>query len=170
MAQDYIMRLIEQVGQMLASILRLCKAGRHEEAGREIDSCCWQTIGMSVEKIRRASPETIARLLEQCGPARHARAIVLAELLLQDAELCDRAGNLEDALLSRLHAFCLLVTTIELLDLSDRAIYTDKLDALTRALAPFKHDSFIAERLDEYAVLRPRLISELERQPSGLPG
>src|SRR4029434_1918281 len=120
MAQDYIMRLIEQVGQMLASILRLCKAGRHEEAGREIDSCCWQTIGMSVEKIRRASPENIARLLEQCGPARHARAIVLAELLLQDAELGDVTGNSEEALLSRLHAFCLLLSTVEVLDLSDQ--------------------------------------------------
>lgn len=154
MAQDYIMRLIEQVARMLAAILTLRKAGQNEEARQEIDSSCWQTVGMSLAQIRRASPENIAQSLERSGPARHARAIVLAELLLQDAELSEAAGRSADALLSRLHVFCLLLDSIDLLDQQDQKIYGEKLDAVAATLNTLSHNPFIAERMRQYVSRR----------------
>jgi hypothetical protein len=169
MAQDYIMRLIEQVARMLAGILALRKAGQNEEARQEIDSSCCQTVGMSLEQIRRASPQNIAQSLERSGPARHARAIVLAELLLQDAELSEIAGRLEDALLSRLHVFCLLLDSIDLLDRQDQKIYSEKLDVVAAKLSPLSQDPFIAERMRQYIDRREEFGASAALQPSGVP-
>jgi hypothetical protein len=70
MAQDYILRLIEQVALMLAEILRLRKAGRNAEAVERIAVICLQTIGLAFDLMKRSSPETILQLLERGGGTR----------------------------------------------------------------------------------------------------
>jgi BMFP domain-containing protein YqiC len=71
MAQDYILRLIEQVGQMLAEISRLRKA----EIPQRIRAICQQTIGLSLDLVKRSSPEMILKLLESGGGTHYARAV-----------------------------------------------------------------------------------------------
>src|SRR5687767_11741746 len=115
MAQDYLMRLIEQIARMLASIIMLRQAGRNEEAKDEIASMCLQTIGLPIERVRTSSPESVADFLSSSGALRHSRAIMLAELLIQDAELSEAAGRTADATLSRVHAFCLLSENLKYL-------------------------------------------------------
>jgi len=46
MSQDYILRLIEQVTQMLASILALRRTGRDAEAAKEVEAVCLQSVGL----------------------------------------------------------------------------------------------------------------------------
>jgi hypothetical protein len=151
MPQDYLMRLIEQIGQMLASILTLRRAGRNEEAAQEIDAMCLQTAGLPLDRIRKSSPESIAAALATSGALRHARAITLAELLMQDAELSEAAGRKADGMLSRLHAFCLLSDSIDVLGAEEQSIYRQKLTALAATIEACSADPYVHERLRRYA-------------------
>ena len=129
MAQDYILRLIEQVALMLAQISALRKTGHNAEAVERIAAICLQTIGLSFDVIKRAAPETILQLLESGGGTRHSRAVLLAELLLQDAELSEAAGKNREAAIARAQARALLAQSIDYLSPDEQAVYRRKLDA-----------------------------------------
>jgi hypothetical protein len=74
MPQDYLMRVIEQIAQMHASILMLRRAGRNEEVTQEIDAMCLHTDGLPLEPMG-AFPESIATKKATSGALRHQRAI-----------------------------------------------------------------------------------------------
>src|SRR5438477_2220887 len=101
MAQDYILRLIEQVGQMLATILRLRKAGRSAEAAGQVALHCQQLTGLPFDLVKHSSPAKLLGLLATSGAARYQREVILAELLMQDAELSDATAREREALVSR---------------------------------------------------------------------
>lgn len=145
------MRLIEQIAQMLASILALRRAGRNQEAAQEIQAMCLQTAGLPLDRIRKSSPESIAATLATSGALRHQRAIMLAELLMQDAELSEAAGRKTDGMLSRLHAFCLLSDSIDLLGPKEQPIYRQKLAALAATIEACSADPYVHNKLRKYA-------------------
>src|SRR6476619_4279670 len=122
MERDYIMRLIEQVAAVLASIIAKERAGQYVEAKANVDEKARQVVGMGLGEIRKLPPEAVSQLLANSGGLRYGRAVILAELLLHDAVNADAAGDPREALLSRIHAFCLLSETIENLTEEDRAV------------------------------------------------
>ena len=126
MAQDYILRLIEQVAQMLAEIRRLRNAERPERIG----AICEREIGLPLSLVKHSSPDTILQLLESGGATRHVRAVILAELLLQDAELSEAAGKSQEAMVSRAQAKVLLERNIDNLSPDEQAVYRPKLEEL----------------------------------------
>jgi hypothetical protein len=126
MAQDYILRLIEQVAQMLAEIRRLRNAERPERIG----AICEREIGLPLSLVKHSSPDTILQLLESGGATRHVRAVILAELLLQDAELSEAAGKSQEAMVSRAQAKVLLERNIDSLSPDEQAVYRPKLEEL----------------------------------------
>jgi hypothetical protein len=130
MAQDYLLRLIEQVSQMIAEILALRKIGRISDAAEQIEAMCQQNIGLPLDLVKRSAPETILQLLESGGGTQHIRAVMLAELLLQDAELKDAAGKNREATISRAQARVLLARNIDRLSPDDQTVYRRKLEAL----------------------------------------
>ncbi|SRR5712691_5899628 len=134
MSQDYILRVIEQVTQMLAAILALRKAGRNAEAAKEIEAVCLQTVGLPLNLVNRSSPETILQLLESGGGTQHVRVVMLAELLLQHAELSDAAGKNREAMISRAQAHSLLARNIDSLSPDEQAVYRPKLEAIAERL------------------------------------
>jgi hypothetical protein len=152
MAQDYIMRLIEQVGRMLASILAHKHAGRDLEAASEIEATCLQSVGIPMSLVRRSSPEVLWELLASGGALRYPRAIFLAELLLQEAELCERAGRSVAAVCAQLQASSLLAQSIEVLSGEEAALYRPKLEALAAKLEAAGNDSDFRQQLRHYSV------------------
>lgn len=150
MAQDYIMRLVEQIGRMLSAILAHQKAGRDQEAALEIEATCLQTTGLPFDLVQRSSPEALWDLLSQSGAARYTRAIMLAELLLQDAILCKKNGRPAEALRSQLQAFCLLADSPPVLSPDEAALYRPKVDALAAELASASSDPYLQGKLAAY--------------------
>src|ERR1700730_13292442 len=100
MAQDYILRSIEQVGLMLAELSRLKAAERPARIG----PLSLRETGLPLDFVKHSAPETILQLLESGGGTQHARAVLLAELLLQDADLSEAAGKNREATVSRAQA------------------------------------------------------------------
>ena len=151
MPEDYIMRLIQQVGAMLAAIIAKRGDGKPAEARQDLDSTCLQTIGLPLATLKRYSPDALARQLEQSGANRYARSIMLAELFIQDAELLSENGNDEQgALASYLHAFCLIFDSFPLLATDEQAIYRPKLEMLAAKLEHLPPNPFVTNKLRAY--------------------
>jgi len=125
------------------------------EAKAEIDEKSRQTIGLSLEQVRKLSPEAVSQLLANSGGLRYGRAVILAELLLHDAKVCEATGQSSDALLSNLHAFCLLSDAVATLSAEDRAVYRGKLDELATRLEALPAHPYLSARLAAYRA-RPK--------------
>ena len=152
MAQDYLLRLIEQAAQMLAAIIAHRKAGRVTEAALEIEAKCSQTVGLPLETVRRLSPEALWEILGQGGGLRYPRGVLLAELLLQDAELARTTNRAADTIRDQVQAFCLLAECVPVLAQDEAAIYRPRLEALGRELeeSPFGSEGYVQEKLRAY--------------------
>ena len=148
------MRLVQQIAQLIARVAGLRQQGRNEEAVKEIDNLCLQTAGLPLSRIRQSSPESLASFLETGGALRYDRAITLAALLQQDAELSEIAARPAEALVSRLHAFCLLADSVHVLPAQEQAEYRQKMNALAEQLQSVAAHPYAGAKLREYAARR----------------
>src|SRR5438105_9201665 len=130
MPQDYFLRMIKQIAQMLAAILALRKAGRNSEAIEQIASACQDHVGIPLEIVRRSSPETLLQLLESGGALRYVRAVILAELLMQDSAVQEEYGKLREALIARAQAYALVSDALPHLPPTEQSIYRKKMELL----------------------------------------
>ena len=150
MQRDYIMRLIEQIAALVASIVAKERAGHYPEARAEVDAKSREVIGMGLGDVRKLSPEAVSQLLTSSGGLRYGRAVILAELLLHDAAIADATDHASDALLSRVHAFYLLSDTVDTLTAEDQAIYREKLHALATQLRKLPPHPYLSSKLATY--------------------
>lgn len=155
MAQDYIMRLLQQVAAMLATIMAQRRSGQLEEASHEVEAACLRTVGLPLCRVKQISPEELASHLEMAGGLRHMRAVMLAELLLQDAEILETRRESHEALASYIHAFCLLCDSIEVLSNEERAAYELKLKMLAEKLDHLPANPYTTRKLFEYRKRQP---------------
>ena len=115
---------------MLAELSRL-KSG---EKPARISALCLREIGLPFDFVKHSSPETILQLLESGGATQHVRAVLLAELLLQDADLSEAAGKTREATISRVQAQALLRHSVNELSPEDQKFYRPKLEEQTKLL------------------------------------
>jgi hypothetical protein len=130
MPQDYVLRLIQQIAQMLSAIVALRKAGRNDEALEQISAACQDKVGIPLGIVRRSSPETLLQLLEAGGALRHVRAVMLAELLIADATISENAKRPGDAVIARAQAHALLSDALPYLESKEQSIYREKMESL----------------------------------------
>lgn len=128
MSQDYFLRLIEQISQMLAAVISARKAGRNDEAEEKLAGACQNNVGIPLEIVRKSSPETLLQLLEQGGALQYVRAVMLAELLLQDSAIQEDKGRSSDALIARAQACALLADAVPHLPPAEQSIYRAKME------------------------------------------
>lgn len=93
MPQDYILRLLQQLGAIVATISGKRTAGDLAGAEQEIDEQCQRHVGLPLVVVRQSSPEGLDGLLAMGGVMQLHRSLILAELLRQDAELARSRGN-----------------------------------------------------------------------------
>lgn len=108
MARDYILRLIDHVALMLAEVVARRKGGDRGAARSEIENQALQHTGLPLPLVRAAAPAMVADLLSHGGELRFIRGVLLAELLIHDAELAEEEGDKAAALPGYLHAWHLL--------------------------------------------------------------
>jgi hypothetical protein len=89
---DYLMRMLEQVSQVVAYMTGLRRAGQHEKADTELELAYMQHVGLSGELFDRMAAENIMELLNLSGQD-WVRVAITANLMLQDAEGCRARGE-----------------------------------------------------------------------------
>ena len=150
MVRDYVMRLVEQVAKMLASVVAKREAGQHDEARAELNALCQQHVGLTLDFVKRTSPEGVAEALAAGGALRHARAVLLSDLLTLDAEISDETSHPAEGTVARLHSFCLLADSIQKLSRDEQATYRPKLDRLAESLSALSGNSYVESKLRLY--------------------
>lgn len=85
--RDYLERMIQQLGDALARAVGLAKAGKHDEASREIDALYDRHIGMPRRMLERLELVSVRSMLATDKLA----ALVL--LLESEAELRRTKGD-----------------------------------------------------------------------------
>lgn len=150
MAPDYFMRIVEQVAVMLVKLTGLQRAGEHEQAQGELENICRQHAGMSLADLKALAPPEVARRLEDGGGLRHPRAVLLAEVLLQDAASHEAAEGFATALPGYVHAFCLLADSMDVFSLEEQTSLRPKVQALASRLVGLREHPYLSERLRRY--------------------
>ncbi|HSI13807.1 MAG TPA: hypothetical protein VK961_17310 [Chthoniobacter sp.] len=148
MPQDYILRLIEQAAAMIGAVIAKRRKGEIQEARQDLQTLCLQNVGLPLETVKGLSPDAVAEHLTTAGGHRFVRAVMLAELLIQDAETLETQGDAQRALPSYVHAFCLLFDAYPVLSEEERAIYRVKLEALGGKVAELPPNPYTTERLE----------------------
>lgn len=154
MASDYILRIVDQMAAMLATIIAKKQAGQLAEAGAESESTCIRTIGQTLTDLKRLSPEAVAQVLNNSGALRPVRAVTLAELFLIDAELHEADQPPRSSLPNYVHSFCLLADAMDALTTEEQIIYRVKLDMLADRLGDLRTHPYIKERLRDYGTTK----------------
>ena len=129
MSQDYFLR---------TSTLRKCSRRfwrREKQAGNretieQIAGTGQDHVGIPLEIVRRSSPETLLQLLESGGALRYVRAVILAELLMQDSAVQEEHGKLREALIARAQAYALVSDALPHLPPTEQSIYRKKMELL----------------------------------------
>ena len=150
MPEDYIMRLIQQIGTMVAAIVARIQKGEVEEARQDLTALCQQSTGLTIDTVKGLSPDALAAQLETGGALRWPRSIMLAELLLQDAAIHEAKGQPRKAWPDYVHAFCLLFDSIGFLTREELDVYRPKLDRLAKMLEGLPANPYTSERMSRY--------------------
>jgi len=148
MPEDYFLRLVDQISIMLAQIVRREVAGDNSGAKAELNAQCRQTLGFDILQIQQMSPEALRQLLNTAVGLRQTRAIMLAELLLKDAEMS--SNDHSRATIDSLHAFCLIADAVDSLDVDDQRVYRVKLKTLADRLKEMQSNPYVADKLKQY--------------------
>ena len=147
--QDYLRQLTQARELMLNELMIKRTAGDDDGAILVLDSVCRRTVGIPLSLVRRTSPERLLELIRGGGQSNF-NSILVAELLLQDVELSEKIGNIPQAVVSRLQAFCLLVDSIQLLGPEEQAEYRKKLDVLAADLESISDAPYLRGKIDGY--------------------
>jgi hypothetical protein len=150
MPEDYIMRLLRQISAALAGAMAKKGAGHFAEAAREVDSLFIQTIGLDLARLKQLSPEAVAQLVAATGAMRHLKAVMLAELLLLDAELAESAVGNVSPTVNYVHAFCLLADSFPALTAEEQAVYRPKLIFLLGRLGDLRNHPYIQPKIRDF--------------------
>jgi len=143
MAQDYVLRMIQQIAAMLAGIVAKRQQGDLAGAEAELQDKCLQHVGLPLMVVKHSSPEVVSAWLASAGAMRHLRAVTLAELLLQDAALSEARGNPPEAVLAYEHAFRLLHDALGVLSIDDEKACRERLSTIAAKLRDLASDTAV---------------------------
>lgn len=92
---DYILRLIEQLGAVLRSLMggNTASETQAEHARGAIEDACQRMLGLSYSTIRGMAPEHLIQLFQAGGGTWQDRCFAGAILLGHDAEISRRSGD-----------------------------------------------------------------------------
>ena len=93
MHQDYILRMIQQLGGFITAVLQLRKSGRSAEAIQQIEDAYGRFSGLSATLVHAISEDDLVKLLRARGGLDPDRCWALAELLREEALAYDDLGQ-----------------------------------------------------------------------------
>ena len=150
---DYI-RQLTQARELLLNerMIKGAPAG-DDGAWSALDSICRRLVGVPHKVVRRTSPDRLRDLIRSGGHA-NISLILVGELLRQDVELSEKIGNVSQATVSRLQAFCLLIDSLSFLEPEEQTEYRKKLDVLAAELESTSDDPYLRNKIESYRSMK----------------
>jgi tetratricopeptide (TPR) repeat protein len=171
--RDYLMRQIEQVGQMLAHILGLAKGGRGDEALGMFDEAYKPLIGVGSRVVAVLDDGQLVDLLTSGSNPDLRRVALALELLKAEADLYQGAGQPGEAALRYRRALalagCLAARSERLLDQRLAGELLGRAGELELTAAQRLAAARVLEALERYADAEDALFELIDERP-GDPG
>jgi hypothetical protein len=153
MQQDYLLRMIQQFGGFIATVLNMHKNGKTDEALEQLSDAYGKFSGLSPTLVHALSEEDLVQLLHSRGGIDPQRCWALAELLREEALIYDDLGKTSESTPRFIKSLRLYLEVIE------------EIDDLPKLLNVTGIEQII-DRIDEFnlpRVTRERTIEYLER-------
>jgi hypothetical protein len=136
--RDYFLRMIHQLAQVIAKVLKLSEMTRYNEALEEIQRSSKQLLGMDLQFLTRLSNAEFVRLLSLGDRFEVEKCVVIGELLRLVGEVKEREGDEAE----RFHCYSTSLSLfLELLARESGVLpkeYFEKIEWLITNLAPYE--------------------------------
>jgi tetratricopeptide (TPR) repeat protein len=126
--EDFILRLIRQVGIVLAHVLGRKAAGEYREAVDAIDTFLEEVVGMDAGLVHHLDDESLLAALSPQGNLDVDRALILADMLKEQAEILDLQKMPQEAGVRRLRALNLYLEAFLTRGAEGEGVPFDKLE------------------------------------------
>jgi tetratricopeptide (TPR) repeat protein len=110
---DYIMRIIEQLGQALARVLKLGNLGQFQQALEELDQACHQFFGLDMQLLNDLDQDYLLTMMTTDGILDTDKALIAAEILNVEGDLYTQTHQPYEAARRHLKAVYLLASAFE---------------------------------------------------------
>ncbi len=148
--KDYILRLAERFGRMLAIVMHLRKYNQHEEALITIDEMFYSSTGLTTGFINASSEETLLTLLSPLGTLNIEKCLWIALLLKEEGAIYDELGQQDESYFRYLKSLNLfLIVLLDTHDLVEMDVPTI-IDELLQLLDEFELPQLTKMRLFRY--------------------
>jgi len=98
MHQDYVLRMIQQMGVFITRVLRLREDGEYDEALVEITHAYGRLAGLPASLVHAISEDDLIAMMSAQGRMATDRCVALAELLREEGLVYDELGQDEESL------------------------------------------------------------------------
>ena len=145
--RDYFLRMIHQLAQVIAKVLKLSEAKQHYEALEEIQFSSKQLLGMDLRLLTSLSDTEIIRLLSIGERFEVEKCVVTAELLRLIGEVRERQADEHGKYQSYTTSLSLF---LELLFRESETLpkeYFDEIDVLISKLSSYELSSDLLQKL-----------------------
>jgi tetratricopeptide (TPR) repeat protein len=167
--RDYLMRQIEQVGQMLARILGLAKGGRGDEALALFDQAYAPLLGVGSRVVAVLDDGQLVDMLTSGANPDMRRVSMALELLKAEADLYAGAGQAGEAAIRYRRALalagCLAARSERLLDRELAADLLERAEELELSAAQRLAVARVLEALGRYADAEDALFELIDDDP-----
>lgn len=139
--RDYIMRMMQQLANALARIMRAREQEKYDEAQDAIDEAYGELFGLNETLVGVMSAESLAQLL---GDSEKIKA--LARLLKEEGELCELQDDPTQAAIKykkSLELYLEAVSSQTKIDLESESMIKSLLDKIDFELLPKKYQAIL---------------------------
>ncbi len=147
---DYILKMIAQLAVALRQVLKLRASKRDDDALREIDLTLQKLCGLNSHLVNALSEDSLAQTLRAGAALDIGKALVIAEMLHEEANILADRGD-EEGSVGR-YRKALRLYTEALLEREEVQLpdYRPRVDAVAEALEEFVLPVDLADRLIRY--------------------
>jgi hypothetical protein len=125
--KDYILRMIEMLGDLIAAVFGLIRKGDYEQASENLERIYYDMLKEDAVFFRSIPKEELTHELLEKHNYTNGHLEILAELFNAEAELSGAQGNSQGCLEYSEKALMLF----EFIDLQQKTLSMDRLDKMT---------------------------------------
>ncbi|MBC8138737.1 MAG: hypothetical protein H8F28_22890 [Fibrella sp.] len=158
MKKDLILRMIEQLGGVIARIMNFNRSGNYEEAQTHLNQTFRLAVGFDRDFIEKATPDSLVALLIADKPPSVwlEPACILVRLLHEQAFIHRAVGSHEKATNADLKALSLLLTIQKKADGRELLAITPGVVELVGGLPLDELPPFLQEAIAQYRSQHPK--------------
>lgn len=128
---DYIMRAIEQFGEILRKVLTYVKTGDFKKGHAEIDTA-FKNLGVSENLVKTLPVDSLVQFVRRPGEENSKRLLMLSRLIGTDAHIYTAEGD-------RITAHDLYKTSLEVLSFAKDDADDDEIDNIDKDIESIRY-------------------------------